>query len=78
MDPVFQSFLSGFRFCCFIFCRHDGDIGLGITIYHFVTPYHELHLVRSGNTAAVSISAAIVGMAPLAIAWRQVSAYGIS
>ncbi|MAJ92372.1 MAG: DUF350 domain-containing protein [Rhodospirillaceae bacterium] len=69
MDPVFQSFLSGFPVLLLHFAVTMAMLAIGITIYHFVTPYHELHLVRSGNTAAaVSISAAIVGMAiPLAI-----------
>jgi putative membrane protein len=42
---------------------------IGVTIYHFVTPYHELRLIRNGNTAAaLSISGAIIGLAiPLAI-----------
>ena len=69
MDPVFQSFLSGFPVLLLHFAVTMAMLAIGVTIYHFVTPYHELHLVRSGNTAAaVSISAAIVGMAiPLAI-----------
>tara|TARA_Y100001936_G_C15934015_1_gene590996 strand:+ start:542 stop:955 length:414 start_codon:yes stop_codon:yes gene_type:complete len=69
MDPVFQSFLAGFPVLLLHFAVTMAMLAIGITIYHFVTPYHELHLVRSGNTAAaVSISAAIVGMAiPLAI-----------
>ena len=69
MDPVFQSFLSGFPVLLLHFAVTMAMLAIGITLYHFVTPYHELHLVRSGNTAAaVSISAAIVGMAiPLAI-----------
>ena len=69
MDPVFQSFLAGFPVLLLHFAVTIAMLAIGITIYHFVTPYHELHLVRSGNTAAaVSISAAIVGMAiPLAI-----------
>jgi putative membrane protein len=42
---------------------------IGVTIYHLVTPYHELRLIRNGNTAAaLSISGAIIGLAiPLAI-----------
>ena len=69
MDPVFQSFLAGFPVLLLHFAVTIAMLAIGITIYHFVTPYHELRLVRSGNTAAaISISAAIVGMAiPLAI-----------
>ena len=66
MDPVFR-FLSGFPVLLLHFAVTMAMLALGITIYHFVTPYHGLHLVRSGNTAA-AVSLAIVGMAiPLAI-----------
>ena len=69
MDPVIQSLLSGFPVLLLHFAVTVAMLALGITIYILVTPYHELKLIRSGNTAAaVSISAAIVGMAiPLAI-----------
>ena len=68
MDPVFQSFLSGFPVLLLHFTVAMAMLTIGVTIYHFVTPYHELHLVRSGNTAAAVSIAAIVGMAiPLAI-----------
>lgn len=69
MDPVIQSFLAGFPILLLHFAVTIAMLALGVTIYHFITPYHELRLVRSGNTAAaVSLSGAIVGMAiPLAI-----------
>ena len=69
MDPVIQSFLAGFPILLLHFAVTVAMLAVGVTIYHFVTPYHELRLVRSGNTAAaVSLSGAIVGMAiPLAI-----------
>ena len=69
MDPVIQSFLAGFPVLLLHFVVTMAILALGVTIYHVVTPYHELRLVRSGNTAAaVSLSAAIVGMAiPLSI-----------
>ena len=69
MDPVIQSFLAGFPVLLLHFAVTMAILALGVTIYHVVTPYHELRLVRSGNTAAaVSLSAAIVGMAiPLSI-----------
>ncbi|MFT5488512.1 MAG: putative membrane protein [Paracoccaceae bacterium] len=69
MDPVIQSFLAGFPVLLLHFAVTLAMLGIGVTIYLFVTPYHELRLIRSGNTAAaVSISGAIVGMAiPLAI-----------
>ena len=69
MDPVIQSFLTGFPVLLLHFAVTLAMLGIGITIYHLVTPYHELRLVRGGNTAAaVSISGAIVGLSiPLAI-----------
>ena len=69
MDPVIQSFLAGFPVLLLHFAVTTAMLAVGITVYHFITPYHELQLVRGGNmAAAVSISAAIVGMAiPLAI-----------
>ena len=69
MDPVIQSFLTGFPVLLLHFAVTLAMLGIGITTYHLVTPYHELRLVRGGNTAAaVSISGAIVGLSiPLAI-----------
>ena len=69
MDPVIQSFLAGFPVLLLHFAVTLGMLAIGVTIYHLVTPYHELRLIRNGNTAAaVSISGAIVGLAiPLAI-----------
>ena len=69
MDAVIQSFLAGFPVLLLHLAVTLGMLGLGVTIYHLVTPYHELRLIRNGNTAAaLSISGAIVGLAiPLAI-----------
>tara|TARA_R110000868_G_scaffold1844_15_gene14669 strand:- start:4805 stop:5218 length:414 start_codon:yes stop_codon:yes gene_type:complete len=69
MDPVIQSFLTGFPVLLLHFGVTLGMLAIGVTIYHFITPYHELRLIRNGNTAAaVSISGAIVGLAiPLAV-----------
>ncbi len=69
MDPVIQSFLAGFPVLLLHFGVTLGMLAIGVTIYHLITPYHELRLIRNGNTAAaVSISGAIVGLAiPLAI-----------
>ena len=69
MEPVIQSFLAGFPVLLLHFVVTLGMLGIGVTIYLFVTPYRELDLIRNGNTAAaVSISGAIIGMAiPLAI-----------
>ncbi len=69
MDAVIQSFLAGFPVLLLHFAVTLAMLGIGVTIYHLVTPYHELRLIRNGNTAAaLSIAGAIVGMAiPLAI-----------
>ncbi len=68
MELVLDTLLSGFPY----FISHFGltllMLGAGIYIYEKITPYHELELVRSGNTAAsISLAAAILGLAiPLA------------
>ncbi|PPR10609.1 MAG: hypothetical protein CFH41_01598 [Alphaproteobacteria bacterium MarineAlpha11_Bin1] len=69
MDPVIQSLLAGFPVLLLHFSVAIAMLVVGIVIYHYVTPYHELQLVRSGNiAAAISISGAIAGMSiPLAI-----------
>lgn len=69
MDPVIQSFLAGFPVLLLHFGVTIGMLAIGVTIYQLVTPYHELKLIRAGNTAAaVSFAGAIVGLAiPLAI-----------
>lgn len=68
MDPVIQSFLSGFPILLLHFSVTLAMLAAGVTIYHLITPYHELELIRAGNSAAaVSLSGAILGLAlPLA------------
>lgn len=69
MDPVIQSFLAGFPVLLLHFAVTLAILAIGVAIYHLITPYHELRLIRGGNTAAaVSFSGAIVGLAiPIAI-----------
>jgi putative membrane protein len=69
MDPVIQSFLTGFPVLLLHFAVTLAMLAAGIAIYQLITPYHEMRLIRGGNTAAaVSFAGAIVGMAiPLAI-----------
>ncbi len=69
MDPVIQSFLTGFPVLLLHFGVTLAILAVGVALYHLITPYHELRLIRSGNTAAaVSFSAAMVGLAiPLAV-----------
>lgn len=69
MDPVVQSFLTGFPVLLLHFAVTLIILAIGVTVYHLITPYHEIRLIRQGNTAAaVSLSGAIVGLSiPLAI-----------
>mgnify|MGYP003389222953 CR=1 FL=1 len=69
MEPVIQSFLTGFPVLLLHFGVTIAMLAIGVTIYHLITPYHELRLIRGGNTAAaVSFAGAIIGLSiPLAI-----------
>jgi putative membrane protein len=69
MDPVLQSFLAGFPVLLLHFSVTIAMLAGGVMIYQWITPYHEMRLIRSGNTAAaVSLAGAILGLAlPLAI-----------
>ncbi len=68
MDPIIQSFLSGFP----LLMAHSATTFLiliiGVRVYMLVTPHDELALIRAGNTAAgLSLGGAIIGIAiPLA------------
>ncbi len=68
MDPVFQSFLSGVPVLLLHFSVTVLLLGGGVAFYLIVTPYHEVRLIRNGNTAAaVSLSGAVLGLGlPLA------------
>lgn len=69
MDPVIQSFLTGIPVLLLHFAVTLAMLSAGVAAYHLITPYHELRLIRGGNTAAaVSFAGAIVGLAiPLAV-----------
>ena len=69
MDPVFQSFLAGFPILLLHLMVTLVMLGAGAALYHLITPYHELDLIRGGNVAAaISFSAALLGLAiPLAV-----------
>lgn len=73
MDPVLQSLLAGFPVLVLHFAVTVAMLAAGVTIYHLITPYHELRLIRAGNVAAATSSAgAIVGLAiPLAVCMAQ-------
>ncbi len=80
MDPVLQSLFAGFPILILHFAVTLAMLAVGITIYHLITPYHELRLIRSGNVAAAtSIAGAIIGLAiPLAVCMaRSVSVWDI-
>ena len=68
MDPIFQSFLSGAPVLLLHFSVTVLLLAGGIGIYMVLTPHREIHLIRSGNTAAaVSLSGAVLGLGlPLA------------
>ena len=73
MDPVLQSLFAGFPVLILHFAVTLAMLAAGVTIYHLITPYHELRLIRGGNVAAATSSAgAIVGLAiPLAVCMAQ-------
>ena len=55
MEPVLQSFLTGFPILLLHFSVTLAMLGLGVWIYMLITPYHELDLIRAGNEAAATI-----------------------
>lgn len=80
MQPVLDSFVAGFP----ILMLHSGVtiamLVAGILLYVWITPWDEMALIRSGNTAAaISLGGAIIGLAiPLAFAMAaSVSVYEI-
>ena len=80
MEPVLQSFINGFPVLLLHFSVTLAMLGIGVTIYQLITPYHELDLIRTGNNAAaISLSGAIVGLAlPLAFCMaRSVNVWDI-
>jgi len=70
MEAVIQSFLAGFP----VLLLHSSVtlviLAAAVFIYIKITPYDEIALIRSGNTAAaLSLAGAIIGFAlPLAFA----------
>ena len=70
MDAVLQSFLSGLPILLLHFALTLFMLALGGVIYVVVTPYHEIKLIKEGNSAAaLSLAGALVGMGiPLSVA----------
>ena len=80
MDAVIQSFLSGLPILLLHFALTLIMLTLGAIIYVMVTPYHEIDLIKNGNTAAaLSLAGALVGMGiPLSVAMAgSVNAFDI-
>ena len=80
MDAVIQSFLSGLPILLLHFSLTMLMLGLGAMIYVLVTPYHEIKLIKQGNSAAaLSLSGALIGMGiPLSVAMAgSVNAFDI-
>ena len=80
MDAVIQSFLSGLPILLLHFSLTMLMLGLGAIIYVLVTPYHEIKLIKQGNSAAaLSLSGALIGMGiPLSVAMAgSVNAFDI-
>jgi putative membrane protein len=70
MSAVLESFFAGFPILIGHFALTLAILAVGVAIYMWLTPYHELKLIKAGNTAAaVSLAGAVVGLAlPLAFA----------
>ena len=68
MGPELQSLLSGFPVLIVHFLVTVAMLAIGVVTYHFITPYHEIDLIREGNlAAAISLSGAVLGLGiPLA------------
>ena len=68
MQPVLESFFSGFPILIVHFALTLAILAAGVAVYVLLTPYREIALIKAGNNAAaVSLSGAIVGLAlPLA------------
>ena len=69
MDPALNSFLAGFPVFIAHFALTVLLLFVGVVVYHWITPHHEMKLIREGNSAAaVSLGGMIVGLGlPLAV-----------
>ena len=80
MDAVLDSFIAGFPVLLLHSSVTIALLVVGVLVYVWMTPWDEMGLIRSGNTAAaVSLSGAIIGLAiPLSFAMSaSVSVYEI-
>lgn len=80
MQPVLDSFVSGFPILMLHSSVTIAILLAGIWLYIWMTPWDEMALIRKGNNAAaLSLGGAIIGLAlPLAVAMAaSVSVYEI-
>ncbi len=80
MEAVLESFFTGFPVMIGHFALTLAILAAGVAVYMWLTPYHEMKLIKSGNlAAAISLAGAIVGLAvPLAFAFAaSVNAWDI-
>lgn len=70
MEAVLESLATGFPVLMLHFAVTLTMLVIGVVIYHWLTPYPELKLIREGNVAAaVALAGAILSLAiPLAFA----------
>jgi putative membrane protein len=68
MGPVLDSLYAGLPYMVLHVAVTVGVLVAGVTVYIWVTPFREIHLIREGNTAAaISFMGAVLGLAiPLA------------
>lgn len=63
MELVIQSVVAGFPVLIVHFMAAVGILAVGIAVYHVITPYHEIELIRKGNIAAsISFAGAVLGL----------------
>ena len=69
MEPALNSFLAGFPVFISHFALTVLLLFVGVVVYHWITPHHEMKLIREGNSAAaISLGGMIVGLGlPLAV-----------
>jgi putative membrane protein len=64
MGAVFDSLVAGMPVLVTHFLAAIAIFVIGVVIYNWLTPFHELGLIRTGNTAAgVSAAGATIGLA---------------
>ncbi|MCW9033356.1 MAG: DUF350 domain-containing protein [Rhodospirillales bacterium] len=63
MEAVIQSLISGAPYMLLHFSVTVAMLVVGLAIYIAITPYHEIKLIKSGNTsAAISFGAIVLGL----------------